>query len=311
MTTDTDSSGAYPPGTARRSLTRNYLTALSAIALLSISGQVVIQTSLTTQALDSRTINVAGRQRMLSQRLTKAALAMVVTTDESLRSRSRRELLENLPLWTRSHGALQNGDMELQPASSAELGRLFADLEPHFESMRAGLDILANTSTLDRPPLSGEIEDGLESVVSTEARYLRGMDAIVDQYEREAKARVSVIQRLEAAMAAATLLILLLEGLFIFRPAVTRIGWTLARLKSAEQRLAERNERLVSVNQELEEALQKVLDGIVPICAVCKDIRDEEGQWTRPEQYISRRTRAAFSHGYCPDCMEKLYPEYC
>ena len=63
-------------------------------------------------------------------------------------------------------------------------------------------------------------------------------------------------------------------------------------------------------------ALQKALDdirtlhGILPICANCKNIRDDQGYWSKVEVYISERTEAEFSHGLCPDCMKKLYPEF-
>jgi len=54
----------------------------------------------------------------------------------------------------------------------------------------------------------------------------------------------------------------------------------------------------------------KYLEGIVPVCASCKRIRDEAGNWRQFESYIGARTQAEFSHGICPECMEKLYPEY-
>lgn len=57
-----------------------------------------------------------------------------------------------------------------------------------------------------------------------------------------------------------------------------------------------------------EEALQKTLEGILPICSSCKKIRDDEGDWKPLESYIQSRTNAEFSHGICPDCMERLYP---
>jgi PAS domain S-box-containing protein len=53
-----------------------------------------------------------------------------------------------------------------------------------------------------------------------------------------------------------------------------------------------------------------VLRGIIPICASCKSIRDDEGYWQRIEDYITSHSEAAFSHGLCPDCVVKLYPEY-
>jgi hypothetical protein len=53
----------------------------------------------------------------------------------------------------------------------------------------------------------------------------------------------------------------------------------------------------------------RTLRGIVPICAHCKKIRDDKGYWHQVETYIRTHTEARFSHGICPSCMEKLYPE--
>ncbi|MCB0108432.1 MAG: hypothetical protein KDE53_21070, partial [Caldilineaceae bacterium] len=52
----------------------------------------------------------------------------------------------------------------------------------------------------------------------------------------------------------------------------------------------------------------KTLHGILPICANCKKIRDDEGAWQGLEEYISHHTDAEFSHGICADCMTELYP---
>ena len=54
----------------------------------------------------------------------------------------------------------------------------------------------------------------------------------------------------------------------------------------------------------------KVLKEILPICANCKKIRDDQGYWQQVESYISKHTDTSFSHGICPDCMKTLYPEY-
>ncbi len=53
----------------------------------------------------------------------------------------------------------------------------------------------------------------------------------------------------------------------------------------------------------------KMLSGLLPICAGCKKIRDTLGQWSQIETYISRHSAAQFSHGFCPDCLKKYYPE--
>jgi len=64
--------------------------------------------------------------------------------------------------------------------------------------------------------------------------------------------------------------------------------------------------------QELQEALASVkqLSGLLPICASCKKVRDDKGYWTQIEAYIRDRSEAEFSHGLCPECMKKLYPDY-
>ncbi len=69
-------------------------------------------------------------------------------------------------------------------------------------------------------------------------------------------------------------------------------------------------ERLI---QELRDALSQVrkLSGMLPICASCKKIRDDKGYWNQIEAYIRDHSEAEFSHGICPECMKKLYPEFC
>jgi ligand-binding sensor domain-containing protein len=54
----------------------------------------------------------------------------------------------------------------------------------------------------------------------------------------------------------------------------------------------------------------KVLDGLIPICAHCKKIRDDKGYWDQLEGYIQSHSEATFTHGICPECAEKLYPQY-
>ncbi len=54
----------------------------------------------------------------------------------------------------------------------------------------------------------------------------------------------------------------------------------------------------------------KTLRGIIPICSSCKNVRDDKGYWQQVEAYIRDRSEADFSHGICPECMEKLYPEF-
>lgn len=62
---------------------------------------------------------------------------------------------------------------------------------------------------------------------------------------------------------------------------------------------------------ELTKALSDVkkLSGLLPICASCKNIRDDQGYWRQIESFIREHSEADFSHGICPDCVRKMYPE--
>jgi PAS domain S-box-containing protein len=83
----------------------------------------------------------------------------------------------------------------------------------------------------------------------------------------------------------------------------------IARDITERKRAEEERERLI---KELQNAVAdiKVLSGLVPICSSCKKIRDDKGYWTQLEGYIQARSQAKFSHGVCPDCMKKLYPNF-
>lgn len=70
-------------------------------------------------------------------------------------------------------------------------------------------------------------------------------------------------------------------------------------------------EERVALIGELQESLNKVklLSGLIPICASCKKIRNDKGYWEQMEIYIRDHSEADFSHGICPDCSRRLYPD--
>lgn len=77
----------------------------------------------------------------------------------------------------------------------------------------------------------------------------------------------------------------------------------------AQKRWADAERALIG---ELEAALAEVktLSGLIPICAHCKKVRDDQGFWQQVEGYVSAHSRATFSHGICPVCIHELYPDF-
>jgi two-component system, response regulator PdtaR len=83
-------------------------------------------------------------------------------------------------------------------------------------------------------------------------------------------------------------------------------------LRHLNAELQQRYEERDKLVHELQDALAKVkmLSGLLPICASCKKIRDDQGYWKQIEVYIRDHSEAEFTHGLCPDCARKHYPEY-
>ncbi|MCA8977523.1 MAG: hypothetical protein KDC98_22560 [Planctomycetes bacterium] len=90
--------------------------------------------------------------------------------------------------------------------------------------------------------------------------------------------------------------------------AVSLFATMLLLLHAFSRRAARRQQEL---NQKLETAMSQVkqLRGMMPICSGCKSVRDDAGYWRDIESYVREHTDASFSHGLCPTCAERLYPD--
>jgi len=84
-----------------------------------------------------------------------------------------------------------------------------------------------------------------------------------------------------------------------------------ARIKVG-QNMVEMQAALAAKIEELRQAIDqiKTLRGIIPICANCKKIRDDQGYWNQLEVYVRDHTEADFSHSICPECINELYPQF-
>jgi hypothetical protein len=89
--------------------------------------------------------------------------------------------------------------------------------------------------------------------------------------------------------------------------AVIALAYLTDRVHSLTEQLRGSRSALLQVNEQFRAALDEVkeLRGLLPICASCKDIRDVSGDWEALESYIARHSRATFTHGLCPKCLQE------
>src|SRR5262249_4714022 len=148
--------------------------------------QFLLQPALVRLGTDAPVINIAGRQRMLSQKLAKGALELLVSADAN-RRQIETEFRETLTLWETSHRLLDSDRATADPwtGNSAEIQRLFAQLRLHFEPMRAAATRLDQLLMSQPQNLSSAaIRSEVDQVVRKASPFLTEMDAIVTQYTR-------------------------------------------------------------------------------------------------------------------------------
>lgn len=219
-------------------LSRLYIIALSTIALSVIISQIFIHKHLQTQQTDSTVINIAGRQRMLSQKLTKEIVSLSVSSDEKNRILLKNKIKQTLFLWNLSHNSLQKGNdsLGLPNQNSAKIKQEFKTVNPVFKTiLKASKSIVHK---LEQNPLISidEITLDIKKVTQNESSFLVLMDEIVNQYDLEAAEKVTWLRNLEFSLMSLTLLILLAEFLFIFKPTAKSVKITLSELLLAEKK---------------------------------------------------------------------------
>ncbi len=235
------------------SLGRKYWIALAIVGLLVVGNQALVQPYLVQLTTDAPLINLAGRQRMLSQRLAKAALALARDPGETARP-YLVEMQETLDLWSASQDRLLRdaAPASITRPSNAAARTALQELEPAFSRIRAGASRMIRAAAR-QPPELGEVRDGLAVILAHEEGYLGRMDRIVQLYEREASARVAELRRVGWTVTGLILAILAGIGAFILRPAAVLIRRQILELRQArddlEDRVAERTRELEAAGE--------------------------------------------------------------
>ncbi|GAL71282.1 two-component sensor histidine kinase [Jejuia pallidilutea] len=173
---------------------------------------------------------------MLSQKLAKDAISLLALKHPEDVFIIKEDLKKTVKLWELSHDALQNGNdsLGLPKQNSKEVIAKFKVLNPIFDSIKdASKSIITKIENVPPLPLDSYVSD-IEKVRNHEGDFLIQMDAIVNQYDKEAEEKVAWLGKLELLLMALTLLILLGEFIYIFWPAAKSVRYTLKELLAAE-----------------------------------------------------------------------------
>lgn len=219
-----------------KKLRRLYLFALLTIAITVLLSQLLIQYNLKRQLSDSRIINISGKQRMLSQKLTKEVLILNFVTDTAKSKQEIIQINETIALWKFNHNILENSNdsLDFPKEKSAALSELFKAIKPNFDTILSATTLFLENKKLHTK--ERENEKLAQTILKNEAIFVSKMNQIVDEYDKEALKKVTLQSRMEYAILAFTILVLLLEFLFIFKPTNKKIEKLISKLLSSEKK---------------------------------------------------------------------------
>ena len=238
-----------------------YILALSGIAGVIISTQILIQRSINKQQDDSRVINVAGRQRMLSQQISKDVLKINADISRDSLQKVSQELANALQLWKTSHQGLLRGNqtLGLKGQNSSEINQMFRQIQPHYRAIVAHTDtILSYLKQTNHT--SAQLQPHINKVLLHEGSFLRQMDQIVFQYDEEANTKVIGLRKTEIALLIISLTIIIFEVAFIFIPTSKNVKRTIAHLIRSENMAKKMAKEIEVLYNTLETSYQQLAD---------------------------------------------------
>lgn len=240
-------------------LKRRYAVFIASIVLTLVLSQVIIQYDLRQQNQDAELINLAGRQRMLSQRISKLTLFLYYNQNiEAISPSYSLDTLKNLTThWVAVHDQLivlnKNG------AQSAVIDSLLTQNTPRVKQVESAVKmILADQQ-------SETVRKAIQQLAEVELPFLLTMERTVDQYQKEAETKLNNLKKVEYILAAIGILILILEFAFIFYPTIKRV--------------AAQNKLLSALNDQLQVREKDLKESLVHVQSLKDNLTQSERQY--------------------------------
>lgn len=257
-----------------------YLLALLAIAFSIVFSQVLIQMHLNSQLNDSRVINVAGRQRAYSQKLVKDILLLDRTNLKKEKNLVLKNTKNTLDVWRISHKALQfgNDSMGIPKEDNKDILALLQKITPHHNAMINAAERIITLKTNATAEDTLSLRKNIDIILKNEKIFLEAMDAIVNKYDSISKTQLEKLKQKEHILVAFSLVILLLEILFIFRPLSIQIRNTITKLLKSKIESEENTLKIEQLYQEKERSLEELqeLNFVIDNAALFASIKNNE-----------------------------------
>ena len=239
---------------------RLYLLAILLIAIAIIVAQILIQKHLDSQLDDSRIVNIAGRQRMLSQKLMKGTLMLQTAESKTAIEQILKTLEDDLAIFSKTHEDLQYdiegiGKMNL---NNSEIPSLFKEIDKDQKQLvNSSIKIIGvyeSKPDMTQVDISSEIIEMME----VEGRFLVKMDTIVNEYDAISQENVKALKQKEYILLVISLAILFLEIIFLFRPISIYIRNVIKDLIQTKNQLTQKIEKVNDLYVAKENSLQEL-----------------------------------------------------
>jgi len=198
---------------------KRYIISATLLLLAFISRQVIIQYQISQNEESAKIINIAGRQRMLSQKITKDVL-ILENSDDKWKSSYQDDLKTSLREWTEAQNSLLYGNIlkGISGKNSNKIMMMYGELQDSYQAMVTATDHIIRMIETDTGDAS-ELHEYIQVIRDNEEHYLQHMEEIVNQYDMEASTRINLVENLEIFLFIVVLVMTALITVMVFKPA--------------------------------------------------------------------------------------------
>ncbi|MFS4467391.1 ATP-binding protein [Maribacter sp. 2210JD10-5] len=204
-----------------------YAIFILTVVVTIILNNIIVQHNIDLQLSDAKVINMAGRQRMLSQRIAKE----ILLKDGLSGDESKDELKVLVSEWENTHNLLKSGDAGIE--NTTQVDSLFQQLEPYYSQILQASE--TTLKAIETYP-SGKAK---EYVLNSESHFLKIMDQIVMEYQKSAETKLKKTKNIVLLLSCISILVLLGEFIFIILPFFNRLNEKNRDLAQSNARLSD------------------------------------------------------------------------